>query len=548
MWALKAYESTDDESDNDNETKINTDHNNIAGTSKIKIEITSTNETESTDETVTSLSLNNFSVTPTTSTDTNTNDNNNQKNIKIEDDDDLENDFVSEQKNITKIIISGYSGESSSTNGTNSANEKSRVKKRKKTETDDESDHENVNNHRIKTEPTTEDVNNHHIKTEPLTEDELIIEVEEEEQQQNQHEESFVRKLKQPKMEDDIAPIDGTALHIADPIDNQGRSFLHPPLNIGVNIPIDLPIEHTFLPKRTIHTWEGHLKGVSQIRFFPKTAHLLLSCGNDHTVKLWEVYKERRCIRTYRNNDIDNDINFDNDGTHFLSGGNSRYIRLWDTETGVVINRFTNDKIPYCIKFNPDKDKQNLFLSGSEDYKIICWDIRSGDIAHEYNKHTNAVNTITFFDNNQKFITTSEDKTLRIWEWGIPVDIKCINDSSLPVIKAVALSKNNKLLACQSMENKIYSFCLKRYKVNHKKTFTGHTNIGHTCSIDYSPNMYYLVSGDADGKCHIWNSKTTQNLKSWKAHDGVCNTVLWNPHDPSKLVTAGSDSHIKYWE
>ena len=58
----------------------------------------------------------------------------------------------------------------------------------------------------------------------------------------------------------------------------------------------------------------------------------------------------------------------------------------------------------------------------------------------------------------------------------------------------------------------------------------------------------YLVSGDADGKCYVWDWKTTKLYKKWKAHDSVCIGVLWHPHEPSKLVTAGWDGLIKYWD
>lgn len=34
--------------------------------------------------------------------------------------------------------------------------------------------------------------------------------------------------------------------------------------------------------------------------------------------------------------------------------------------------RFTNKKVPYCVKFNPDEDKQDLFVAGTADKKIIC--------------------------------------------------------------------------------------------------------------------------------------------------------------------------------
>lgn len=45
------------------------------------------------------------------------------------------------------------------------------------------------------------------------------------------------------------------------------------------------------------------------------------------------------------------------------------------------------------------------------------WDIRSGEIVQEYDRHLGAVNTITFVDHNRRFVSTSDDKSLRVWEW-----------------------------------------------------------------------------------------------------------------------------------
>jgi pre-mRNA-processing factor 17 len=60
------------------------------------------------------------------------------------------------------------------------------------------------------------------------------------------------------------------------------------------------------------------------------------------------------------------------DGTQFLSASYDRYIKLWDTETGACKGRFTTKKIPYCCVFNPEADKQHLFVAGMSDKKIIC--------------------------------------------------------------------------------------------------------------------------------------------------------------------------------
>ena len=39
---------------------------------------------------------------------------------------------------------------------------------------------------------------------------------------------------------------------------------------------------------------------------------------------------------------------------------------------GECLAKFTNKKTPYCVRFNPDEDKQNLFLVGCADKKIYC--------------------------------------------------------------------------------------------------------------------------------------------------------------------------------
>lgn len=58
----------------------------------------------------------------------------------------------------------------------------------------------------------------------------------------------------------------------------------------------------------------------------------------------------------------------------------------------------------------------------------------------------------------------------------------------------------------------------------------------------------YLISGDADGKLYIWDWKTTKLFNKFKAHDDVCIACLWHPHETSKVVTAGWDGLIKYWD
>jgi len=364
--------------------------------------------------------------------------------------------------------------------------------------------------------------------------------------------EDYLTKMKKrSKKTVDESPLEEkSTLHIKDAYDYQGRSFLHIPQDLGTNLKSEAPPEKCFIPKRQIHEWKGHSKGIAAIRWFPVSGHLILSGSMDSKVKIWEVYKNRRCVRTYTGHkQAIKDVNFNNAGDNFLSTSYDRYIKLWDTETGQCKQSFTSKKVGYCCKFNPDEDKQHLIVTGMADKKILCWDTRNGEIVQEYDRHLGAVNTITFVDENRRFVSTSDDKSLRVWEWDIPVDMKYIADPSIHSMPAVTKSPNQKWLACQSLDNKISIFtCGEKFKPYKKKEFKGHMVAGYACGIDFSPEMSYLISGDGDGKCCIWDWKTTKMVSKWKAHDKVCVSALWHPHETSKVATAGWDGLIKFWD
>lgn len=139
--------------------------------------------------------------------------------------------------------------------------------------------------------------------------------------------EEYLAKMKKrtKKTVDDSPMEEKSTLHIKDAYDYQGRSFLHIPQDVGVNLKADTPPDKCFIPKRQIHEWKGHSKGVAAIRWFPVSAHLILSGAMDCKVKLWEVYKNRRCIRTYSGHkQAIRDVNFNNAGDHFLTASYDR--------------------------------------------------------------------------------------------------------------------------------------------------------------------------------------------------------------------------------
>lgn len=324
----------------------------------------------------------------------------------------------------------------------------------------------------------------------------------------------------------------------------EGKSYLTPPSYLQ-------PGEHScFIPKKWVHTWSGHSKGVQAIKFFPKYGHFLLSASHDGRVKLWDVLTKRKCVRTYiGHTESVRAISISNNGRQFISAGYDKYVQLWDTETGQTINSFNIKKLPFCCTFNPDYDQQNIFLVGSQNKKILQFDTRTGQIVQKYEEHLGAINTITFIEDNKKFISTADDKKIFVWEYGIPIVIKHISEPDMHAIPAATIHPNRKYFAGQSMDNRIVIYdCKGSFKANRKKKFTGHKNAGYACGLTFSPDGQFLASGDSEGKLWFWDWKSNKNYRTMKVHDQVCIDVAWHPIEPSKVATCSWDGTIKLWD
>lgn len=364
--------------------------------------------------------------------------------------------------------------------------------------------------------------------------------------EQKKYAEEYAKKKAEErgeKIEKGEVVIDKTTFHGKEERDYQGRPWISPPKDKKASN------DHCYIPKRCVHTWSGHTKGVSAIRFFPKYGHLILSAGMDTKVKIWDVYGSGKCMRTYMGHSkAVRDICFSNDGTKFLSAGYDKNIKYWDTETGQVISTFSTGKVPYVVKLNPDDDKQNVLLAGMSDKKIVQWDMNTGEITQEYDQHLGAVNTITFVDNNRRFVTSSDDKSLRVWEFGIPVVIKYISEPHMHSMPSIAVHPNTNWLAAQSLDNQILIYSTReRFQLNKKKRFAGHIAAGYACQVNFSPDGRFVMSGDGEGRMWFWDWKTCKVFRTLRCHEGVCIGCEWHPLEQSKVATCGWDGLIKYW-
>ena len=348
----------------------------------------------------------------------------------------------------------------------------------------------------------------------------------------------------------DVSNSEMTEFHGSSQYDYQGRTYMHVPQDLDIDLRKEPGSTKNFYPKRQIHTWKAHTKAVNALRFFPNSGHLLLSASADAKVKLFDVYHSRELLRSYSGHTKSiTDATFTPSGDSFLTSSYDRSIKQWDTETGACTARFKESgAIAHVVRYNPSSPHE--FLAGMSNKKILQYDTRSGEMVQEYDHHLGPVNTITFVDEDRRFMTTSDDKSLRAWEYGIGVPIKFIAEPYMYSMVRSSLHPAGKYVAYQSGDNQIVVYSASdKFRQSRKKGFRGHNNAGQAIDVAISPDGNLIASGDSGGYLVVFDWKTCKMFhKIQAAKDGPVRCVAWHPQESSKMVTAGEDGSIKYWD
>lgn len=386
----------------------------------------------------------------------------------------------------------------------------------------------------------------------------IVQEEKEAQQGWEQHMERKMSHLLPPKMDEEAMEAT-TTFHGTEETNYKGDSWMAPPAGMGSLLapggsgsnsePLEMDHHKCYVPKKCVHRFTGHNKGVHRIRLFPKTGHLLLSAGLDGKCKVWSI-PQKQVMRTYHGHAAAvRDVQFNHTGTKFVSASFDRFLRLWDTESGKVLNTFGNKKVPYCIEFYPHDD--NFFVVGCSDNKIVTYDATTAEITQEYNHHLAPVNSIVFVESEgTKMVSSSDDKKILVWEWDIGVPIKYISDPSMHSMPCLVMHPSQQFFVAQSLDNTLCVFQAgNRFAMQKKKKFSGHQIAGYACEPAISPDGQFLACGDGKGKLFFWDWKRSKVLQKYRAHDsGPAIACVWHPLEPSVMFTCGWDGVIKMWQ
>lgn len=302
------------------------------------------------------------------------------------------------------------------------------------------------------------------------------------------------------------------------------------------------------IPKKVKFTLKGHSKGVTRVRFFPNTGHMFLSSGNDTNIYLWSMETQSMLRGFFGHSQAVKDVVFNSKGDRFLSAGLDKKVLLWDTKTGEIVRQLALTAIPNALIFNPNNE--NEIVVGLLNRRIEHYDLSQPEYQTPiqiYDHHLGAINSLTVVESKAKFMSTSDDRTIRFWDWQINIPAKIIADPTQHSTPHAAVHPTESFIALQMMDNSIQVIQGSgKFRYNRNKVFEGHRVAGYGIQIAISADGRVLMSGDVSGFVYFWSWKTGRIIKKMKVSDSFISCIDVNPGLIGGIVVAGNKGDIYY--
>jgi hypothetical protein len=156
---------------------------------------------------------------------------------------------------------------------------------------------------------------------------------------------------------------------------------------------------------------DGHTDRVTQLAFTPDSARLV-SGSDDQSMRLWEV-QTGKIVQQMDHGQQIYGVAVSPDGKKALSACNDKLVHLWNLDSGNEIRRFQghSDSV-WCVAYSPDGTRA---LSGGYDRSMRLWDVETGEQLKVFGAHTAPVMRVSFGPDGRRALSTSQDDNVRIW-------------------------------------------------------------------------------------------------------------------------------------
>lgn len=286
----------------------------------------------------------------------------------------------------------------------------------------------------------------------------------------------------------------------------------------------------------------AHESSVNTVHFSPDN-QIIATGGKDYTVRLWNA-NTGQLLNTLDHQDINSltNVQFSPDGKKIATGGiSSGEVHLWEVATGNKLRSFVRhtDNGVYSICFSPNGI---MLATGGADGKIRLWSTNTGLELVKLIGHKTIVETILFSPDGITLLSKCSDNTVRLWD-AITGQLMKTLDSYIESVVSISYSPDGKTIASRNSDYKVRLWNASTGQLMY--TLTGHTD--EIFSVCFSPDGKTLASGGRDKSIRIWDARTGKHLKSLTGHDESINR-LYFISDGKTVVSENWNGKMYLWD
>jgi len=169
----------------------------------------------------------------------------------------------------------------------------------------------------------------------------------------------------------------------------------------------------------------SHVDGVRAVAFSPDGTQIV-SGGKDGTVRLWNSETGELIQILYKHSNEVASVAFSSNGEMIASGGYDNAIHIYDISINQLRHKIIKDlvKVQYyrrnkyvkynavkCVVFSPDN---KTIMTGSYDNAIRQWNVITGELMHTMTDHTDVVSSIAYSKDGNILVSGSYDYTVHM--------------------------------------------------------------------------------------------------------------------------------------
>ena len=286
------------------------------------------------------------------------------------------------------------------------------------------------------------------------------------------------------------------------------------------------------------HTVYAHGGSVETVAYSPVNSSLIVSAGDDNTVKLWDFANNN--VTTLGNHgDKVNSVAFSPDGKKLVSGSDDFTIKIWDITNKRHLSTLSHitDNFRSQIKIVAFSQNGQRFLTAGRHVKI--WDIHTFREIMTI-RHSGWIYAVAFsYDGKYLAIgdTSGQIKVRNLQTQQDVIEFRGDADS----ITALQFSPDDQTLASAG-----YNGGVKLWKVsNWEHIGTLPTNATVT-DLSFTLDSSTLASTDYE-KVILWSIQSGENLVTLTGHKGWVFAAAFSP-DGKTLTTGGDDGTLRLWD